>query len=218
MSFRRGHLKYFVTVAQDGQMTRAARRLGVAQPALSHAIAELEAELGIALLERHPRGVTLTDAGAAFLGKAQAVLEAEQAARLTARELSRAANSCLDIGFVAAPPVAIVPALMERFTELHPTIEVAPVELPFPYGTTAAWLESVDCAICFSPGPHPRVETLGLWSEPRALLAPVTHPLAGRSEVRVEEIIDDVFYGYGADAEPGWSGMCSRPRDGSMSW
>ena len=60
-------LRYFVAVAQDGQMTRAAQRLALAQPALSQAIARLEQQVGVKLLERHPRGVSLTPAGEAFL-------------------------------------------------------------------------------------------------------------------------------------------------------
>ena len=63
MTFRRGHLDYFVAVAEEGQITRAAVRLHVAQPALSQAMAQLESELGVMLLTRHSRGVTLTPGG-----------------------------------------------------------------------------------------------------------------------------------------------------------
>src|SRR5436305_12454611 len=78
-------LRYFVIVAEEGQMTRAARRLQLAQPALSQAIARLEAQVGVKLLDRHPRGVSLTPAGRAFLDKAQGALEAVDAAQATAR-------------------------------------------------------------------------------------------------------------------------------------
>src|SRR5213593_484826 len=100
MPLRLEQLRYFVTVAEEGQMTRAARKLHLAQPALSQAIAQLEGELGIDLLERHPRGVTLTPAGEAFLPKARAALDADTDAALTARSLARAARDTMEVGFI----------------------------------------------------------------------------------------------------------------------
>src|SRR2546421_9391651 len=81
--------RYFVTVAEEGQMTRAARRLQLAQPALSQAIARLEAQVGIRLLDRNPRGVTVTPAGEAFLAKAQATLAAMEEMQATTRSWAR---------------------------------------------------------------------------------------------------------------------------------
>src|SRR5437763_1477610 len=63
-------LHYFVVVVEEGQMTSAASRLHIAQPALSQAIAKLEADLGVKLFERHSRGVIPTEAGAAFFERA----------------------------------------------------------------------------------------------------------------------------------------------------
>src|SRR4051812_7666276 len=83
-------LRYFVAVAQAGQLTEAARRLDVAQPTLSQAIARLESQLGVQLLERENRGVTLTPTGRAFLGKAQVVVSAADDAEAAARASGRA--------------------------------------------------------------------------------------------------------------------------------
>src|SRR6202035_2948495 len=98
MPFKRGQLLYFVTVAEEGQITRAAARLHVAQPALSQAIAQLEEELGIELLERHPRGVTLTAAGEAFLPKARAAVAADADAALAAEWLARSSEGTIEFG------------------------------------------------------------------------------------------------------------------------
>jgi hypothetical protein len=90
MSFKNGHLRYFVTIADEGQITSAARKLHLAQPALSQAMAQLESDVGFQLLARHSRGVTLTPAGAAFLIKARATVSAWSDAKATARSIARA--------------------------------------------------------------------------------------------------------------------------------
>src|ERR1700704_6902157 len=90
MSFTQVQLRYFVAVARELQITRAARKLNVAQPALSQAIAQLESELGVQLLERQVRGVTLTPAGEVFYEKALAAVAAVCEAGQTAQALARA--------------------------------------------------------------------------------------------------------------------------------
>src|SRR3989442_15598973 len=125
MSFKRGQLRYFVTVADEGQMTRAARKLHVAQPALSHAIAQLEAELGIELLARHARGVSLTAAGEAFLVKARVALAASTDAEMTAKSLARAAQATLGFGFVGSPPAVHSRELFAAFAEVRPEAQVS---------------------------------------------------------------------------------------------
>src|SRR4029450_10328521 len=83
------HLRYFVTVAREGHITRAAEKLHMQQPPLSQQIKALESEIDAALFVRHPRGVSLTDAGRSFLADAESVLaqvdRAAERARRTAR-------------------------------------------------------------------------------------------------------------------------------------
>jgi DNA-binding transcriptional LysR family regulator len=86
--FSHNQLTYFVRVAESGQISRAARALPMAQPALSQAIARLERQLGFKLLERHARGVSVTPAGEIFLTEARAVVRAAEQAAATAQALA----------------------------------------------------------------------------------------------------------------------------------
>jgi DNA-binding transcriptional LysR family regulator len=207
MAFRRGHLRYFVAVADEGQMTRAAHKLHIAQPALSQAIAQLEMELGVGLLERHPRGVALTPAGEAFLPKARAALAAETDAAVTARSLARAARSAITVGYIGPPPMIDAPELFAPFADAHPDTELSFRELPFPRGSTASWLEDVDAAFCGEPSADPEVRMQALRTEPRAVVAPRSHPLAQRSELVVADVLDETFIRYHPAVQPLWAGF-----------
>ena len=209
MEFKRGQLRNFVTVAEDGQMTRAARKLHLAQPALSHSISQLETELGIVLLERHARGVRLTDAGHAFLPKARAVIAAADEALQTARSLARAGNGRMDVGYVGPPPLANAPELFGAFADTHPDASVSFREIPFPYTPTHSWLETIDVAFAHSPASERGVCIEAIRTEPRAIIAPDTHPLAERAVLRVDDVLDDVFLGYHRDVQPAWAAFHS---------
>jgi DNA-binding transcriptional LysR family regulator len=209
MEFRRGHLYYFITVAEEGQITRAARRLHLAQPALSQAIAQLEADLGIELFARHARGVTLTAAGEAFLAKARAVLATWTDAVDTARSLAPANRATIEFGFLGAGPGLDSPGLLEAFCSRHPHIDLRYRELPFPTASSAAWLAEVDVAVCHRPPEHGDVWMDVLRGEPRMLLAPRRHPLADRSELSVAEVLGETFIGLDPSVDPDWSGFWS---------
>ncbi len=195
-------LRYFVAAAEDGSVTRAARKLGVSQPSLSQAIAQLESQLGVKLFARHSRGITLTSAGAMLFVRARAALEATDDADLTARSLSRAAKGALVWGFIGTPPMLEAPELFAAFLASHPDVELSFRELPYPRVSTAAWLEDVDVALCYSPTPHPDVQITSLHSTPRAAVMPETHPLADRRELAVADLLDEMFCGNDPSLEP----------------
>ena len=209
MPFKRNHLRYFVTVAEERQMTRAAAKLQIAQPALSHAIAGLESELGFQVFERHARGVTLTAAGETFLEKARQVIAAETDAGYASQSLARAAQGTIEFGFVGSPPGLDSPGPLEVFAETYPEIDVRYRELPFPSVPTSSWLSEVDVAVCHLPPADPDAWAQALRREPRAVLAPKRHPLAQRAELTVAEVLDETFIGFHPSIEPAWAGFWS---------
>src|SRR5256885_10692355 len=91
------HFRYFVAVAEEHSFAQAARRLRVAQPALSKQIRDLETELGVTLFERIPRGVRLTRSGEAFLADARGTLDAAGRAMISARSAGK--NGASDLEF-----------------------------------------------------------------------------------------------------------------------
>lgn len=117
-------LSYFVAVADEGQFTRAATRVSVAQPAVSAQIGRLERELGEALFHRDQRAVRLTEAGEALLPHARAALAAAERGRDTIASLRGVVHGRLRIG-VAGPVDHRLAETLGAFHRAHPAIEIA---------------------------------------------------------------------------------------------
>jgi len=209
MLSRRSQLHYFITVAEEAQITRAARRLQLAQPALSQAITQLETELGVELLARNARGVTLTPAGAAFLDDARVALAAETDAAHAAQSLARAARGMIAVGFVGPPPTVTDAELFAAFADAQPELHLSFQELPFPRGATVDWLAEVDVAICHAPMAEEGICAHAIRIEPRTLVAPGDHPLARRGELNVEAVLDETFVSYHPEVQQAWAGFHS---------
>lgn len=106
------HLRYFLAVAEEGNFTRAAAKLGIGQPPLSQQIRDLENEIGVMLFHRVPHGAELTAAGAAFLEEATATIASSEKAKLAAQRAARGESGRLSLGFTASS--AFNPSLVAR--------------------------------------------------------------------------------------------------------
>src|SRR5262245_16512372 len=96
------HLRYFVAVAEAGHMTRAAGALGIQPLPLSQQLRALETRLGTTLFRRHPKGVTLTDAGRLFRGEAKRILQDVAAAEERMARVAKGLSGTLSIGFTSS--------------------------------------------------------------------------------------------------------------------
>ena len=104
------HLRYFVAVADAGNLTVAAQRmLHTSQPSLSRQIRDLENEVGAQLLTRRARGIELTPAGRAFLDQARAVLSQVEAAVVAARLVAHPSKPCFTMGFLTGHELTWMP-------------------------------------------------------------------------------------------------------------
>ncbi len=116
------HLRYFVAVAEEQNITRAAARLRVSQPPLSRQIRDLEDELGVGLLTRSAHAVKLTEAGRVFLGEARAVLLRADEAVQTARAVASGMGGSIDIGYAPSLTVDLLPRALQAFQENCPGV------------------------------------------------------------------------------------------------
>ncbi len=119
------HLRYFVAVAETENVTRAATKLHVSQPALSRQIRDLEDEIGFLLLERSPKSVRLTAAGRIFLTEAQAVLQRAEEAVKKARAAASGSRGEIQVGYAPSLTVQILPPLLRAFQSEFPHVRVA---------------------------------------------------------------------------------------------
>ena len=118
------HLRYFVAVAEEENVSRAALKLHVSQPALSRQVRDLEEELGFLLLERGARSVRLTEAGRAFLTEARAVLQRAEDAVKAARAVATGGRGELHVGYAPSLTARILPPALRAFQAELPKVRV----------------------------------------------------------------------------------------------
>jgi DNA-binding transcriptional LysR family regulator len=181
-------LRYFVAVAEELHFGRAAERLMIAQSAVSQQVRRLERELGVELLDRSPRHVRLTEAGAGFLPYARAVLEAEQRAVASVAEYAGGLGSVLRVGTSTG-----MGERLERFLEAMERLAPG-IRIELSSGPTAARLEQVASGLldaCFARGVEQGpdgVRLIPVWQDPLVVAMSARDPLAQRNVVDLREL------------------------------
>jgi DNA-binding transcriptional LysR family regulator len=123
------HLRHFIAVAEASSFTEASARLRIAQPALSRQVQSLEEEIGVDLLRRGPRGVTLTAEGRLLLAEARILVSGAKEAVEKVRALARGEFGELNIGYAPSPTVELLPPALAAFQETTPRVKVVLHEL-----------------------------------------------------------------------------------------
>jgi DNA-binding transcriptional LysR family regulator len=179
-------VRYFTVVAEHRHFGRAAEALHVAQPSLSRQIRHLEQQLGARLLDRTPQGSRLTEAGEVFLPLARALLRsADQAA---ARTRAAAQPSRITIGYTIG--LIVTPAVRQLRRE-HPDADVQTLHLDWNQPREALLDHRVDAVVTRLPLRIGGLHVTILYDEPRVLLVPLDHRLAGKESVSIDDIADE---------------------------
>lgn len=179
-------LQYLVVTIEEGQITRAAQRLGVAQPALSQAISRLENQLGVRLLERLPRGIEPTPAGEAFFEKAREALSAVEEAEDVVHPWARS-EARLALGFLPALGPMARPWL-RRFIAAHPGVELETRHLAPPERIVELRRGRIDAELMFPPPRDGDLAHVVVLRSPRFVLMHDGHPLAQEPSVEYAQI------------------------------
>jgi DNA-binding transcriptional LysR family regulator len=179
-------VRYFTVVADHRHFGRAAVALRIAQPSLSRQIRRLEQQLGARLLDRTPQGSRLTEAGEVFLPRAKALLRsADQAAALTR---AAAQPSRITIGYTTG--LIVTPAVRD-LRHRHPDADVQSRHLDWNEPRAALLDRRVDAVVTRLPFPTDQLHVTVLYDEPRVVVVPLDHRLAGKESVTLDDIADE---------------------------
>ena len=200
------HLRYFIAVAEEHSFLKAADRLHISQPPLSTQVRDLESQLGVTLLMRSSKGITLTEPGKVFYAEARAVLARVEHARVSMRRSARGEEGKLKIGFVSIVDYSFLPPGLKAYRQKYPGVEVDLHEL-----TTDAQLkelarESLDVGLALAPVEVSEVQYHQLCTEPLLVAVAATHPLARRdvNGVRLQELAMESFVMIPRAVAPGY--------------
>ncbi len=178
-------LSYFVAVAEEGHLGRAAQRLCMSQPPLTRHVKAMEAGLGVQLFDRTPRGMRLTEAGEALLKDAREILRMLHGAADRAQRVGTGQRGRLDVGLYGSATFGIVPKVLARFSQDHPD-----VDLTLHYAQTPAQVQALRqgrVLIFFERmlPKDPDIQTELVAREPLAVAVNERHRLARRKTVDV---------------------------------
>lgn len=201
------HLRYFIAVAEEAHITRAAERLGIQQPPLSQQIRALERELEVQLFRRKPRGVELTDAGQAFLERARAILDQVDRAFATTRRTARGEQGRVVVGFTSSAPFhPFVPRVIRAFREMSPLVSLVLEESGSSELVHGLHNEEIDAAFIRSP----LADVVGLVVRPlleeeMVVALPAGHALAqdGTDALPLSALSNETFILYKRPGGPG---------------
>lgn len=186
------HLRYFVVVAEEGNITRAAERLHIAQPPLSRQIQQLEEELGVALLVRGSRPLTLTEAGQFFYAHARQLLSQTRELEAMTRRIGTIERK-LSIGFVGSTLYGMLPKVIRRFRSEQSTTELTLHEMTSMEQISALKEGKIDVGFGRIRHEDPNVRRIVLREERLVTALPSGHALADRPVISLLDLVDETL-------------------------
>ena len=184
-------IRLFLAVAEDRHFTSAARRMNIAQPALSRAIKALEDELGIELFTRSTRKVELTEAGRLFRRDARTAVDHLDLAMRNARKAAAGACGTLSIGYMDFAVEGEFPKILRAFRCRYPDVSVE-AKASFTERIIADLEDrKIDVGFVLGPVDQAGLATLAVQNDRFVAVLPEAHPLASRSSLHLRDLADE---------------------------
>ena len=204
-------INVFVTAAQYMSFTEAARHLHIAQPSVSHDIAELEKEVGAKLFTRHSKGISLTPQGEIFLVESCKIITILQNTKQKIESMTYEAG-VLKFGFISEQMAEPIVPFLEIFKKSHPN-----VSMTFDAFTSIALTRRIQSnEVDFAFGRreslmrHKDTDWMHLYKDPFTFIMPKTHPLADNKSLRIHDVANETILLMSSDANPGFYEMVQR--------
>ncbi len=199
------HLRYFVAVAEALNFTKAAQKLGLAQPSLTRQVRNLEEEIGVQLLDRSNNRVALTEEGRVFLFDSKKLLAMCAETVATVQRMKRGESSQLNLGYVANVHYGLLPATLGAFRKLWPRVALNLFDMTSAEQYQALEGRKIDLGFV---GLRPAFSGHDLLSECVAhdsvvVALATNHPLAKRTKLHLSDLASQFFIGMSAKTHPG---------------
>lgn len=198
------HLRYLVAVVEHGSFSAAARRLHIAQSAISEQLSNLEQEIGVPLFTRTTRKATLTKPGELFLEEARRILAAAQYAIEIAQQAHRGKIGVLRIGFFAGATGVSFPRLIRQFRKKHPDVQLSLIEMTSGQQWQALLKGQIDVGFTRRVEPEFQSDLLyePMQQDPIVAVLPKNHPAAAAGTVDLRDLANEPFVLSSRDTSP----------------
>ncbi|HEU4721484.1 MAG TPA: LysR substrate-binding domain-containing protein [Gemmatimonadaceae bacterium] len=198
-------LRYFVAVAEELHFGRAAGRLHVAQPGLSHQIKVLERLVGVRLLERTSRQVRLTPAGSLLLAESRRLLAEAERAIDRVRRTGRGEIGRLTVAAIGSATYDVVPRLLRAHRKRYPDVELVLREMSTPAQVHALRGGEIDVGLLRLPADTSDLVAHTVREDRMALMLPETHPLARKARIPLRALAREPLILFPAAPRPSWA-------------
>lgn len=196
------HLRYFIAVAEERHIGRAASRLHISQPPLTRQIQKLEEELAVQLFIRTAKGMELTPAGELFLEEARKIRSTVKQAAIKARQAGEGRLGRLDIGIFGSSVLQSIPAILLQFRETYPDVEISLHNMDKHTQIDALRLRRIDIGFNRFIAPVHDITNEVVLTEQILIAVNASHPLAKQQALPFNVLRDNPLIVYPTGARP----------------